>query len=132
MSYRVYDKKKKRFITDNIYLTPEGELVESKKSLWGNKMTFVDQNRFVYQKYIELDDKNNVSVFMGDYVKAQVAEDREITGLVTFAPELSSYVILCFDSDEYFTLGTEACQLIEVVGNVFDDLKKDKKDGKSN
>lgn len=131
MSFRVYDKKKKKFVTDNIYLTPDGELVESKKSLWGNKMTFVDGNRFVYQKYIELDDKNNVSIFMGDYVKAQVAEDREITGLVTFAPELSSYVILCFDSDEYFTLGTEVCQLIEVVGNVFDDLKKGKKDGKS-
>ena len=132
MSYRVYDKKKRKFITDNIFLTPDGELVESKKSLWGNKMTFVDQNRYVYQKYIELDDKNNVCVFMGDYVKAQVSEDREISGLVTFAPELSSYVILCFDSDEYFTLGTEVCQYIQVIGNVFDDLKKGKKDGKSN
>ena len=132
MSYRVYDKKKKKFVTDNVYLTPDGELVESKRSLFGSKMTFVDQNRYVYQKYIELNDKNDVCVFMGDYVKAQVAEDREITGLVTFAPELSSYVILCFDSDEYFTLGTEVCQLIEVVGNVFDDLKKDKKDGKPN
>lgn len=131
MSYRVFDKKKKRFVTDNIFLTPDGELVESKKSLFGNKLTFVDQNRYVYQKYIELNDKNNVAIFMGDYVKAQVAEDRAITGLVTFAPELSSYVILCFDSDEYFTLGTEVCDLIEVVGNVFDDSKKGKKDDKS-
>ena len=126
MSYRVYDKKKKRFVTDNIFLTPDGELVESKKSLWGNKMTFVDQNRFVYQKYIELNDKNDSPVYMGDYLKAQVAEDREVTGLVTFAQELSSYVILCFDSEEYFTLGSEVCDLIEVVGNVFDDLKKGK------
>lgn len=123
MAYRVYDKKKKRFVTDNIFLTPDGELVESKKSLFGNKFTFVDQNRFVFQKYIELNDKNNVSVFVGDYVKAQVAEDREITGLVTFAPELSSYIILCFDSDEYFTLGTDVSNLIEVVGNVFDKEK---------
>ena len=126
MSYRVYDKKKKRFVTDNIFLTPDGELVESKKSLWSNKMTFVDQNRFVYQKYIELNDKNDSPVYMGDYLKAQVAEDREVTGLVTFAQELSSYVILCFDSEEYFTLGSEVCDLIEVVGNVFDDLKKGK------
>lgn len=126
MSFRVYDKKKKKFITDNVFLTPDGELVESKKSLFGNKMTFVDQNRFVYQKYIELDDKNNVPIFMGDYVNAQVSEDREISGLVTFAPELSSYVILCFDSDEYFTLGTEVCQYIQVIGNVFDDMKKEK------
>lgn len=123
MAYRVYDKKKKRFVTDNIFLTPDGELVESKKSLFGNKFTFVDQNRFVFQKHIELNDKNDVSVFVGDYVKAQVAEDREITGLVTFAPELSSYIILCFDSDEYFTLGTDVSNLIEVVGNVFDKEK---------
>ena len=126
MGFRVYDKKKKKFITDNIFLTPDGELVEPKKSLFSNKLTFVDQNRYVYQKYIELNDKNNTPIYMGDYVKAQVSDDREITGLVTFAPELSSYVILCFDSDEYFTLGSEVCQFIQVVGNVFDDLKKGK------
>jgi hypothetical protein len=126
LSYRVYDKKRKKFVTDNIFLTPDGELVESKKSLFGNKLTFVDQNRFVYQKYIELEDKNNCPIFMGDYVKAQVAEDREVVGLVTFASELSSYVILCFDSEEYFTLGSEVASYIEVVGNVFDDLKKGK------
>lgn len=131
MSYRVYDKKKKKFIDSNIFLTPEGELVESKKSIFGNKLTFVDQNRYVYQKYIELDDKNNTPIYMGDYVNAQVSDDREIVGLVTFAQELSSYVILCIDSDEYFTLGTEVCQYIEVVGNVFDDSKNGKKDEKS-
>ena len=131
MSYRVYDKKRKKFVTDNIFLTPDGELVESKKSLFGNKMTFVDGNRFVFQRYIELEDKNKKSIFMGDYVKAQVSENREITGLVTFAPELSSYVILCFDSDEYFTLGSQVCDLIQVVGNVFDDLKG-KKNGEQN
>lgn len=124
--YRVFDKKKKKFIIDNIFLTPDGELVESKKSLFGNKMTFVDQNRYVYQKYIELDDKNNIPIFIGDYLKAQVSEDRSVTGMVTFAHELSSYIILCFDSEEYFTLGTEVCQFIEVIGNVFDDLKKGK------
>lgn len=126
MGYRVFDKKKKKFITDNIFLTPDGELIESKKSLFGNKLTFVDQSRYVYQKYIELNDKNDVPIYMGDYVNAQVAEDREITGLVTFVPELSSYVILCFDSEEYFTLGSEVCQYIQIVGNVFDDLKKNK------
>lgn len=126
MSFRVYDKKKKRFTTDNVYLTPDGELVESKKSLFGNKMTFVDGNRFVFQKYIELDDKNNTSIYMGDYVEAQVAEDRTITGLVTFSTELSSYVILCFDTGEYFTLGDSVKEFIQVVGNVFDDDKKKK------
>ena len=31
MAYRVYDKKRKRFIQDNIYLIPDGELVEPKQ-----------------------------------------------------------------------------------------------------
>lgn len=126
MSFRVYDKKKKKFVSDNIFLTPDGELIESKKSLFGNKLTFVDQDRFVYQKYIELNDKNDTPIFMGDYVNANVAEDKTITGLVTFSTELSSYVILCFETEEYFTLGESVRNLIEVTGNVFDDLKKKK------
>lgn len=130
MAYRVYDKKKKKFVTDNIFLTPDGELVESKKSMFGNKMTFVDGNRFVFQKYIELDDVNDVPIYMGDYVEANVAEDRVIIGLVTFSTEISSYVILCFESEEYFTLGESVKDLIRVIGNVFDE-KKGKKDGKS-
>lgn len=127
MSYRVYDKKKKKFVQDNIFLTPDGELIESKKSLLGNKLTFVDQNRFVYQKYIELDDKNGTHVYIGDYLEARVSEDRTVRGMVTFAEELSAYIILCFDSDEYFTLGTEICQYIEVVGNVFKEPKQKEK-----
>ena len=131
MAYRVFDKKKKKFVTDNIFLTTDGELVESKKSLFGNKLTFVDQNRFVYQKYIELNDKDNVPIYIGDILEAQVSENRAVKGMVTFAPELSAYIILCFDSEEYFTLGESVCDLITVVGNVFDDDKKGKKDGKS-
>lgn len=131
MGYRVWDKKKHKFVTDNIYLTPDGELVESKKSLWGNKMTFVDGNRFVYQRYIGLEDRNNAPIYIGDTLEAQVAEDRTIRGMVTFAPELSAYIILCFESEEYFTLGESVCDLITVVGNIFDDEKKGKKDGKS-
>ena len=131
MAYRVYDKKKKRFINDNIYLTPDGELIESKKSLFGNKLTFVDQNRYVYQKSIDLNDKGGILIHVGDYVKAQVADDREITGLVTYAEELAAYIILCFDTDEYFVLSSQVCDRIQIVGNVFDE-KKGKKNGEPN
>lgn len=126
MSYRVYDKKKKKFVTDNILLTPDGELVESKKSLFGNKLTFVNQDRFVYQRYIGLEDRNETPIYVGDYLKAQVSEDEEISGLVTYSEQLSSYVILSFTTDEYYTLGESVKELIEVSGNVFDDLKKGK------
>lgn len=126
MSFRVYDKKKKRWVNDNIYLTPDGELVESKKSLFGNKLTFTSENRFVYQKSIDLTDKNGVEIFVGDYLKANVADDKEIRGLVTYSEQLSSYVILNFDTDEYYTLGEGVREFIEVDGNVFGDLKKGK------
>ena len=129
MSYRVYDKKKKRWVKDDIYLTPDGELLQSTKSLFGNKLTFVSQDRYVYQKAIELNDKNDEPIYIGDYLEAKVAEDKTICGMVTFANELSAYIILSFDTDEYFTLGTEVCELIEVIGNVFDDFKKGKSHG---
>lgn len=132
MAFRVYDKKRKKFVKDNIFLTPDGELVESKKSLFGNKLTFVSQDRYVYQRYIELEDKNGNSIYIGDHIKALVADDREVVGIVTFASELSSYVILCFDTYEYFVLNESVCDRIEIIGNVFDDEKKGKKDGKSN
>lgn len=124
MSFRVYDKKKKKFTTDNIFLNTNGELVEPKKSLFGGKVTFVDQNRYVYQKATEIQDKNGVSIYVGDYLEAEVAEDKTVQGLVTFAEELAGYVILCFETGEYFTLGNHVCDRIQVVGNVFDDMKK--------
>lgn len=127
MSYRVYDKKRKRWVEDKIFLTPNGDLMKSDKSILGwTKPTFVSENRYVYQKAIDLYDKNGVSIYVGDYLKAKVAEDRTVTGLVTFANELSSYIIICFESEEFFTLGTEVCEYIEVIGNVFDDDKKKK------
>lgn len=127
MPYRVYDKKRKNWVKNNIYLNPDGELVESKKSLFGNKLTFVDQNRYVYQKYIELEDKNGTPIYIGDYIKAKVTNDEIITGMVTYASELSSYIILCFNIDKFYTLGTDICDRIEVIGNVFEEPKQQNK-----
>ena len=128
--FRVYDKKKKKWVTDNVYLTPDGELVESKKSIFGGKLMFTTEDRYVFQQAIDLYDKNNKQIFIGDYLEAKVSNDRIVRGVVTFAQELSAFIIVCFDSDEYFTLGTDVCELIMIVGNVFDgfiDVKKEKK-----
>ena len=131
MDYRVYDKKRKRWLNEDVYLTQNGELLKPNKSIFGwTKPTFISEDRYVYQKYIELNDKNGTPVYVGDYLEAKVAEDRIVRGLVTFANELSAYIILCFDSDEFFSLGSDICQYIEVVGNVFDEEKKERKNGK--
>lgn len=125
MEYRVYDKKKKKFIIDEVYLKPNGELLKSDKSFLGwTKPTFVSENRYVYQKSTGLFDMNNTEVFIGDYLRVKVADDREVIGLVSFADELSSYIILCFETDEYFTLGQSISRFIKVIGNVFNEPKE--------
>lgn len=123
MEFRVYDKKKKRWITDKVYLTPEGELFKVGQSFLGwSKPTYISQDRYVYHKSIDLEDRDGTPIYMGDYLEAQVADDKVVRGLVAYANELSAYIILCFDSDKYFTLGTEICQYIKVIGNVFDEF----------
>ena len=122
MEYRVYDTKEKKWIWNKVYLTPSGELYIINQSVlgWTKMPLALSQERYVYHKAIDLWDKNQNQVFEGDYIQAQVEEDRAVIGLVVFAPELSAYIILCRDSDEFYTLGKEVCDLIEVVGNVFD------------
>lgn len=129
MEFRVYDKKKKRWITDKVYLTPEGELFKLGKSMLGwSKPTYISENRYVYHNAIDLEDKNGCPIYMGDYLEAEVDESKVLRGLVTFAKELSAYIILCFDTDEYYTLGSDVSDRIRVIGNVFDEFFEDKKD----
>lgn len=126
MAFRVRDTLKGRWVTDDIYLSPKGELFKIKQSLFGMiKVPLVlDATRYIYHRAIDLWDKNQKQVHEGDYILAQVSEDKSVVGLVAFAVELSAWVILCDDSDEFFTLGSETTEFIEVIGNVFDGYKK--------
>ena len=132
MQYRVYDNKEKKWIKDNVYLSPDGELYKIKQGVLGlTKLPLaLDGERYIYHYAIDLYDKHNKQVCEGDYILAQVTEDKSVVGLVAFAHELSSYVILCVDSDEFYTLGSETTEFIEIIGNVFDGYKEEKKDGK--
>lgn len=132
MVYRVYDNELKKWVKDNIYLNPNGELFLIKQALFGivKVPLALSQDRYIYHRAIDLLDKNQKQVFEGDYIQAQVSEDKSVVGLVVFAEELSAYVILCVDSEEFYTLGTEVCEHIEVIGNVFDGYKEEKKYGK--
>lgn len=125
--YRAYDIENKCWVKDDIYLSPSpnNDLYILKRGVIGKKkLILASSDKYIIHNEIGLYDKNNELVFEGDYVKAMVGEDREVVGLVVFAHELSSYVILCVDSEEYFTLGTEVSKYIEVVGNIFDSRKE--------
>lgn len=135
MVYRVYDNEQKKWVKDDIYLNPDGEMFKIRKSIFGTvKIPLaLSQDRYIYQKYIGLTDRNGKEVFEGDYIRAVVgkvdendnnSEDKVEIGLVAYAHELSAYVILCVNSDTFYTLGSSVCEFIEVIGNVFDDYEK--------
>ena len=132
MIYRVYDNELKKWVKDNIYLNLEGELFLIKQALFGMVKVplALSQDRYIYHKAIDLWDKNQKQIFVGDYIQAQVSEEKSVVGLVAFAVELSSFVILCVDSDEFYTLGSEVCEYIQIIGNVFDGYEEEKTDGK--
>ena len=125
--YRVYNVEINEWVKDNVYLNPNGDLYLIKPSVFGKmkKPVLLLEDKFICHKYIELDDKNGKNVFVGDYIKAQVAEDRSVIGLVCYAKELSAYIILCDETNEFFTLGNEVTEFIEIIGNVFNGYEVD-------
>lgn len=132
MEYRVYDTELREWVKDDVYLRPDGSLFKIKQSLFGMvKMPLsLSADRYVYHKNIRLFDSKGKEIFEGDYIKAHVGkidendEDKTEIGLVTFAEELSAYIILCVNSDVFYTLGTSVSSEIEVIGNVFDGYEK--------
>lgn len=131
MGYRVYDNEKKCWVKENIYLSPDGELFLIKRSAFGwTKLPLVlSQDRYIYHKAIDLWDRENIQVYEGDYIQAQVDENKTVVGVVAFAHELSAYVILCVGLEEFYTLGSEVTEHIQVIGNVFDGYKEVEQDG---
>ena len=133
MAYRVYDNERKEWIKDNIYMSPDECLFKIKQGLLGMTKIPLDAERYIYHKDIGLYDKNSKLVFEGDYIRAVVgkvdendenSEDKIEIGLVTYAYDLSAYIIICLDSDTWYTLGNSVCEYIEIIGNVFDGYEK--------
>ena len=131
MGFRVYDNEQKKWVKDNIYLSPDDNLFLIKQSMFGMVKVplALDSDRYIYHKNIDLIDKNGIEVFEGDYIRAAVgkvdendenSEDKIEIGLVAYATDLSMYIILCVDSDVWYSLGSGVTEYIEVIGNVFD------------
>lgn len=119
--YRVYDIEAKEWVKDNVYLNPDGDLFLIEPSKFGKmkKPVLLLEDKYICHRTIELSDKNGKDVFVGDFIKAQVEENMSVIGLVCYAHDLSAYIILC-DDNTWYTLGSQVCELIEIIGNVFD------------
>lgn len=134
MAFRVYDLEKRKWVKDNIYMNSNDELYLIKHSLFGmiKVPLALDSNRYICHRDIMLLDKNNIRVYERDYIAAKVLKDNPdnesneeieyetVIGVVCYAEEFSSYIILCDEINKFFTLGSEISSEIEVIGNVFD------------
>ena len=126
--YRVFDKRKKQWV-NNVVKDAQGDLYKVKRSIFGKKLIYLDQDEYVCHNAFDLYDKNNVQVFEGDYLRAEIDKNKVVTGLVFFANNLSSYVILVESTQNFFTLGSEITEFIEVVGNALEGFKEEFQDG---
>ena len=120
--YRVYDTQKKKWLKYDVYLMPNGDLYKLEKPIFRKRNTLrqLSADRYVYHRDIGLYDKNDVLIYQGDIVKANINEDEYINAEVAYVEHVASYVILDFKEGRYYSLGTEECSHLEVIGNVFD------------
>ena len=113
---RVFDNVEKKWIRENIYLSPNNDLFISKRLPFGiEKLSLVSDSRYIWHKDIGLNDKNNKLIFEGDICKAQ---DGVFTGVVAYVREQASYYLLDDEHMKYYPLGIEYMEMVEVIGNV--------------
>lgn len=122
--YRVYSEKE-GWITDNVFLEPDGLISRLKRTLFGNKLMLLDDD-YVYHNHISLNDKNGTPIYEGDFVEAEIksveeeVEDKIIIGEVVYEPRMASYILLVFDELKWYGLNEDICEFLTVVGNVID------------
>lgn len=134
MAFRVFDTEERRWITENIYMNFNGDLFKIKNSLFGMVRIPLElsQDRYVFHEDIKLHDKESNLIFVGDYLEAIVgkvdeddenSEDIKVIGLVIYADDLASYIIICEEDGHFYELGNYISDKIKIVGNVFDGIE---------
>lgn len=119
--YRVYDKERKCWIMNGVYLDPyENLYIIEKKRFGRTKLVPVSDDRYVYHNAIGALDKFSKPIYEGDVVEAEVNPNEYIMLLVYYAIELTSYVLLDIATDTYYTINPEKCDYIRIMGNIFD------------
>lgn len=119
--YRVFDRKEKCWVKEGIYLSPNNDLSTSKNAVFGNvKLSLASDERYIWHRDIGLYDKDKVLIYEGDIVEVNLDEEKKIIALVSYSLELASYILLDFKTHKYYTLGTNRCKFIKIIGNIFD------------
>lgn len=119
--FRVFDLAKNCYVREGFYLSPNGDLYMSKKTLFGTeKLSLVSSQRYVYQVDTGLYDENKVLIFEGDICRI---ESLNAIGVIAYIPELASYCLLDDKELKYYPLGEERCKQLKIISNVFENEK---------
>lgn len=117
---RVFDNKRKEWISEDIFLAPSGDIFIYKKGLFRDKLKWVSKNRYIWQKDIGVIDKNGKHVFEGDIIK--IAEI-DVVGVVAYAEEHAAYYIFDAKNNAYYPFDVQGVnERIEIIGNVMMDV----------
>lgn len=115
---RVYDKKKKRWITEGVYLDPNNDNLYIIKRR--EKLKLLSSKRYIYHNDIRLNDKNGMLIHEGDIVEAEINPNEFIMTMVAWCPNMAAYGLLDFETEKGYSLGVEQCKRVKIVGNIFD------------
>lgn len=116
--FRIYDKKDKKWIRHDIFLTQNGDLAVIKsRILTGKKIKLLSSQRYQYHMDIGLRDKLNHLIHEGDICKI----DNGQIGLIIYFAEIASFVFVDYSNNKYYPLSKKLCNSkIQIVGNCFD------------
>ena len=124
--FKVYDTKEKKWVQKGIFLSPNDDINQVKKSMFGrNKFALIPDHRYVVVEDVGLEDMNGDLIYEGDILKS---EQDDIIGLIVYIPDKASFVLLDYRINKYYFLGTDICKdKLIIIGNNFEnaDLLKD-------
>lgn len=117
--FKVFDTKEKLWIKEGILLSPNNDLNQIKKSIFGNnKLFLIPNHRYAIVQDIGLEDMRGNLIYEGDILSD---EKDNIIGLVVYIPNEASFVLLDYRTDTYYYLGTDICKnKFIIIGNNFE------------
>lgn len=124
-SFKVYDYKNKKWITDECVLASNGSLFRKIKKLFGKISlelisTEVEINkqdsRFFIYRCTNMFDCNNTMIFEGEILKSSDG----VMGIVNYSNELGAYILLDHKNHTYYMLGQDVCKNLENIGSIIE------------
>ena len=122
MPFRVYDKLTQNWVREECYINKLGDLLTSEKKMFGNeKLSLMSDTRYVWHKDIGYNDKNGRLIYEGDVCKIKTVDEEKVC-VVSYIPSFAAYMLVGKHDDDVilYQFYEEAHELIEVIGNCFD------------